>query len=351
MTEAIAYAYTSPTTGATRTTLERRATGPDDVNISIDYCGLCHSDIHTVRGEWGEIPYPMTPGHEIVGTVQEVGENVSDFSVGDRVGVGCIVDSCRECESCQDGFENYCEGTGMVGTYNGVDLRHDGEITQGGYSTSIVVDKRYVLSVPESLDPAAAAPLLCAGITTYSPLRHWGVRKGDAVGVIGLGGLGHMGVKLAKAMGATVTVFTTSESKVDAAKELGADRVVISKDENAMEEAQSSLNLILDTVAASHDLNPYLATLKRDGVLVQLGLPEDEMPPINPGLMIPRRRSYAGSMIGGIPATQDMLDFCAEHNITADVEVIKGDYLDQAYQRMMDSDVKYRFVLDLTEEK
>ncbi|MGX5716548.1 NAD(P)-dependent alcohol dehydrogenase [Arthrobacter sp. MAHUQ-56] len=317
---------------------------PDDVEIAIEFCGLCHSDVHATRGEWGGKVYPLVPGHEIVGTVSRVGAAVTDFAVGERVGVGCMVDSCRECDSCLDGLEQYCEN-GMTGTYGAKDRRHGG-ITQGGYSSSIVVDRRYVLRIPASLDPAAVAPLLCAGVTTFSPLRHFGVEEGDVVGVVGLGGLGHMAVKLAKAMGAKVVVFTTSGSKVAAALELGADEVVLSRDEAAMAAADRTIDLIIDTVAAPHDLNPFFRTLRVDGALFQLGLPSEAMPPVNPGALIRRRIAYAGSLIGGIAETQEMLDFCAEHGVVADIELVGAGQLNEAYDRMVAGDVKYRFVLD-----
>ncbi|WP_026555414.1 NAD(P)-dependent alcohol dehydrogenase [Arthrobacter sp. 35W] len=345
MTQANAYAATSPDAGLEPITIERRDPGAHDVEIAIEFCGLCHSDIHTVREEWGGITFPLVPGHEIVGTVSHVGAEVTQFAVGDAVGVGCMVDSCRECDSCLEGEEQYCS-RGNTGTYGATDPRHDGEMTQGGYSSSIVVDENYVLSIPEGMDRAAAAPLLCAGITTYSPLRYLDVQEGDAVGVIGLGGLGHMAVKLAKALGATVTVFTTSAGKTAAAHELGADAVVLSTDPAAMAAAKDSLNAILDTVAASHDINPYMRTLARDGALIQLGLPSDDMPPVNPGLLIRKRLAYGGSLIGGIAETQEMLDFCAEHNITSDIEIVRADELNEAYDRMVAGDVKYRFVLD-----
>ena len=340
-----AYGATSPESGLVPLTLARRTPQPDDVEIAIEFCGLCHSDVHAVRGEWGGQAYPLVPGHEIVGTVSRVGPGVTGFAPGDRVGVGCIVDSCRECGSCLDGLEQYCEN-GMTGTYGAVDRRNGGSITQGGYSSSIVVDSRYVLRVPDSLDPAAVAPLLSAGVTTYSPLRHFDVEEGDVVGVVGLGGLGHMAVKLAKAMGAKVVVFTTSESKVPAALELGADEVVLSRDEAAMDAANRTIDLIIDTVAAPHDLNPLFRTLRVDGALFQLGLPSEAMPPVNPRALIRRRIAYAGSLIGGIAETQEMLDFCAEHGVVADIEVVGASQLNEAYDRMVAGDVKYRFVLD-----
>ncbi|MFJ6536313.1 NAD(P)-dependent alcohol dehydrogenase [Paenarthrobacter sp. NPDC091711] len=344
-TLAAAYGATSPDSGLVPLTVARRVPTEDDVEIAIEFCGLCHSDVHATRGEWRVPPYPLVPGHEIVGKVTRVGSAVEDFAPGDRVGVGCMVDSCRECESCLDGLEQYCE-RGNIGTYGAADPRHEDEITQGGYSTSVVVDRRFVLRVPETLDAAAAAPLLCAGITTYSPLRYFDVEEGDSVGVVGLGGLGHMAVKIAKAMGAEVTVFTTSESKFEAARELGADHVVLSKDADAMDAANRSIDVIIDTVAAPHDLNPYFRTLRLDGALFQLGLPADDMPPVSPGLLIRRRLAYAGSLIGGIEETQEMLDFCAEHGVVSDIEVVAAGQLNEAYDRMVAGDVKYRFVLD-----
>ncbi|NQD88689.1 NAD(P)-dependent alcohol dehydrogenase [Paenarthrobacter sp. CM16] len=344
-TLAAAYGATSPDSGLVPLTLARREPTADDVGIAIEFCGLCHSDVHATRGEWRVPPYPLVPGHEIVGRVTRVGSNVREFAPGDHVGVGCMVDSCRECESCLEGLEQYCE-RGNIGTYGAPDPRQGDTITQGGYSTSIVVDRRFVLRVPEKLDPAAAAPLLCAGITTYSPLRYFDVEEGDSVGVVGLGGLGHMAVKIAKAMGAEVTVFTTSESKFDAARELGADHVVLSKDADAMEAANRSIDVIIDTVAAPHDLNPYFRTLRLDGALFQLGLPADDMPPVSPGLLIRRRLAYAGSLIGGIEETQEMLDFCAEHGVASDIEIVGAEQLNEAYDRMVAGDVKYRFVLD-----
>ncbi|CAI3800868.1 NAD(P)-dependent alcohol dehydrogenase [Pseudarthrobacter sp. MM222] len=342
---AAAYGATATGSGLVPLTITRRAPKEDDVEIAIEFCGLCHSDVHATRGEWGTQNYPLVPGHEIVGRVSRVGSAVDDFTPGERVGVGCIVDSCRECDSCLDGLEQYCEN-GMVGTYGAKDRRNTDTITQGGYASSIVVDRRYVLRVPESLDPAAAAPLLCAGVTTFSPLRHFEVEEGDVVGVVGLGGLGHMAVKLAKAMGAEVKVFTTSESKFAAARELGADDVILSGDAAAMEAANRSIDVIIDTVAASHDLNPFFRTLRVDGALFQLGLPSEDMPPVNPGALIRRRIAYAGSLIGGIAETQEMLDFCAEHGVVSDVEVVRADQLNEAYDRMVAGDVKYRFVLD-----
>src|SRR6476660_6726376 len=342
---AAARGASSATSGLVELTVARRAPKADDVEIAIEFCGLCHSDVHATRGEWGGDTYPLIPGHEIVGRVSRLGADVGDFTIGERVGVGCMVDSCRECDSCLDGLEQYCEN-GMTGTYGAKDRRNGDAITQGGYSSSIVVDRRYVLCVPDSLDPAAVAPLLCAGVTTFSPLRHFDVEEGDVVGVVGLGGLGHMAVKLAKAMGAKVVVFTTSEAKTAAALELGADRVVLSRDEAAMAGADRSIDLIIDTVAAPHDLNPYFRTLRVDGALFQLGLTSEAMPPVNPGALIRRRIAYAGSLIGGIAETQEMLDFCAEHGVVADIELVAAGELNEAYDRMVAGDVKYRFVLD-----
>lgn len=342
---AAALGATSGASGLVPLTVARRTPKEDDVEIAIEFCGLCHSDVHATRGEWGTQNYPLVPGHEIVGTVSRVGSAVDDFAPGDRVGVGCMVDSCRECESCLDGLEQYCE-IGITGTYGAKDARNGDAITQGGYSSSVVVDRRYVLRVPANLDPAAVAPLLCAGITTFSPLRHFDVEEGDVVGVVGLGGLGHMAVKLAKAMGARVVVFTTSEAKAPAALELGADEVILSRDESAMSAANRRIDLIIDTVAAPHDLNPFFRTLRVDGALFQLGLPSEAMPPVDPRALIRRRIAYAGSLIGGIAETQEMLDFCAEHDVVADIELVRADQLNDAYDRMVASDVKYRFVLD-----
>ncbi len=340
-----AYGATSATSGLVPLTIHRREPKPDDVEIDIEFCGLCHSDVHATRGEWGERPWPLVPGHEIVGRVRRVGEDVQGFAVGDRVGIGCMVDSCRECENCLDGVEQYCE-RGNVGTYGVADPRNGGELTQGGYSQRIVVTEKFVLRIPEALDPAGAAPLLCAGITTYSPLRYFGVEPGERVGVVGLGGLGHMAVKLAKAMGADVTVFTRTESKADAARELGADSVVVTSRPEQLEAARHTLDLVIDTVAAPHDVNDYLRTLRLDGALFQLSLPSGAMAAVDPGLLIRRRLTYAGSLIGGIAETQEMLDFCAEHSVVSDIELVTADGLNEAYDRMVAGDVKYRFVLD-----
>ncbi|MEG0921786.1 MAG: NAD(P)-dependent alcohol dehydrogenase [Comamonas sp.] len=324
--------------------ITRRSPGAHDVQIDIAFCGVCHSDIHQVRSEWAGTHYPCVPGHEIVGRVTAVGAQVSKFKPGNLVGVGCIVDSCQHCADCDEGLENYCDH--MVGTYNGPTADAPGH-TLGGYSQQIVVHERYVLRVrhPET-QLAAVAPLLCAGITTYSPLRHWNVGAGHKVGVVGIGGLGHMGIKLAHAMGAYVVAFTTSESKRADAKALGADEVVVSRNSDEMAEHAKSLDFILNTVAAPHDLDAFFALLKRDGTMTLVGAPATPHP--SPGVfnLIMKRRSLAGSMIGGIPETQEMLDFCAEHNIVADIEMIRADEINQAYERMLKGDVKYRFVID-----
>ncbi|MGB6008568.1 NAD(P)-dependent alcohol dehydrogenase [Castellaniella sp.] len=324
--------------------ITRRAPGPHDVQIDIAYCGVCHSDIHQVRSEWAGTLYPCVPGHEIVGRVSAVGAHVSGFAPGDLVGVGCIVDSCRHCGDCDEGLENYCDH--MIGTYNFPTADAPGH-TLGGYSQRIVVHEHYVLRVRHPKEQlAAVAPLLCAGITTYSPLRHWKVGPGHKVGVVGIGGLGHMGIKLAHAMGAHVVAFTTSESKRDAAKALGADEVVISRSADEMAAHAKSLDFILNTVAAPHDLDAFFALLKRDGTMALVGAPATPHPSPNVFNLITKRRSLAGSMIGGIPETQEMLDFCAEHHIVADIELIRAGQINEAYERMLKGDVKYRFVID-----
>jgi uncharacterized zinc-type alcohol dehydrogenase-like protein len=327
--------------------IERRTPGPRDVQIEIAYCGVCHSDLHTVRSEWAGTRYPCVPGHEIVGHVSAVGSDVREFKVGDTVGVGCLVGSCQHCAACAEGLEQYCEN-GFVGTYNGRTSDPPGH-TLGGYSQRIVVDEKFVLRIrhPEE-QLAAVAPLLCAGITTYSPLRHWKVGPGSKVGIVGIGGLGHMGIKLAHAMGAHVVAFTTSESKRQDAHDLGADEVVISRDEAQMAQHAGSFDFILNTVAASHDLDAYTRLLRRDGTMVLVGVPEHPHPSPNIGTLIFGRRSIAGSLIGGLPETQEMLDFCAERGIVADIEMIPVQDIDRAYDRMQKSDVKYRFVIDNT---
>lgn len=324
--------------------INRRKVTPHDVQIDILYCGVCHSDLHTARNEWPGTIYPCVPGHEIVGRIVSVGDHVTKFKVGDLVGVGCMVDSCRECEYCKDGLEQYCE-PGMIGTYNSPD-KHLNTHTFGGYSENIVVDENYVLRIPENLDLAAAAPLLCAGITTYSPLRHWNVGPGKKIGVVGIGGLGHMGIKIAKAMGAYVVAFTTSTSKFAEAKRLGADEVVLSKDEQRMAAYRGKLHFILDAVSAEHDINAYLNLLRVDGALALVGAPERPLP-VAPFSLIIGRKSFAGSAIGGIAETQEMLDFCGKHNITADIELINIQNINEAYERLLKGDVKYRFVIDM----
>ncbi|UQY43818.1 NAD(P)-dependent alcohol dehydrogenase [Erwinia sp. PK3-005] len=316
-----------------------------DVQIEVLFCGVCHSDLHQARDEWNNTLFPVVPGHEIVGRVTAVGGHTQKYKVGALVGVGCMVDSCRTCPSCQEGLEQYCEN-GMVPTYNGQD-RETQEVTYGGYSTSIVVHEDFVLRVPENLDPAGVAPLLCAGITTYSPLRHWNVGPGKKVGIVGLGGLGHMGVKLAHAMGAHVVLFTTSPSKIEDGKRLGADEVVVSKDPQQMAQHTNSFDFILNTVAAQHDLNPFINLLKRDGNMTLVGAPENDHPSPHVFDLIFKRRSVAGSLIGGIAETQEMLDFCGKHNITSDIELIAMNQINEAYERMLKSDVKYRFVIDI----
>ncbi len=324
--------------------ITRRAPAAHDVQIDIAFCGICHSDLHQVRGEWAGTQFPCVPGHEIVGRVAAVGEHVSGFQPGDLVGVGCIVDSCRHCEDCDEGLENYCDH--MTGTYNFPTPDAPGW-TQGGYAQSIVVHERYVLRVRHAEHQlAAVAPLLCAGITTYSPLRHWHAGPGKKVGVVGIGGLGHMGIKLAHAMGAHVVAFTSSEAKRAAARALGADQVVVSRNAAEMAAHAKSFDLILNTVAAPHELDPFLALLTRDGALTLVGAPASPHPSPNVFNLITKRRTIAGSMIGGIPETQEMLDFCAEHGIVADIELIRADAINAAYERMLKGDVQYRFVID-----
>lgn len=329
--------------------IDRRAPGPEDVQIEILYCGVCHSDLHTARNEWKNTIYPSVPGHEIVGRVVAVGDKVRNFKVGDFAGVGCIVDSCGHCPACAEGEEQYCDN-GFTGTYNGPVF--GGENTYGGYSQTIVVKEAFVLHIKhDSKDLASVAPLLCAGITTYSPLRHWGVGPGKKVGIVGLGGLGHMGVKLAHALGAHVVLFTTSPNKVEDGKRLGADEVCISTDLDQMAAHVNQLDFILNTVAAPHKLDAYLHLLKRDGTMTLVGAPSDPHPSTQVFSLIFKRRSLAGSLIGGIRETQEMLDFCAEHGIVSDIEMIPMDYINTAYERMLKSDVKYRFVIDMASLK
>ena len=324
--------------------ISRREPGPHDVQIAIAYCGVCHSDVHQARAEWAGTLFPCVPGHEIVGRVAAVGSDVTGYKEGDLVGVGCIVDSCKQCEDCEEGLENYCDH--MVGTYNGPTADAPGH-TLGGYSQQIVVHERYVLRIKHPEDQlAAVAPLLCAGITTYSPLRHWQAGPGKKVGVVGIGGLGHMGIKIAHAMGAHVVAFTTSESKREAAKALGADEVVVSRNPEEMQAHTKSFDFILNTVAAPHNLDAFTALLKRDGTMTLVGAPATPHPSPEVFSLIMKRRSIAGSMIGGIPETQEMLDFCAEHGIVADIELIKAEDINGAYERMLRGDVAYRFVID-----
>ncbi|CAE6804823.1 NAD(P)-dependent alcohol dehydrogenase [Paraburkholderia haematera] len=345
MSTTYAYAATDATAPLAPFEIQRRALRAHDVQMDVLFCGVCHSDLHQARNEWKNTVFPVVPGHEIVGRVTAVGPDVTKYKVGDLVGVGCLVDSCRTCASCEEGLEQYCEN-GFVGTYNGAD-RVDGQNTYGGYSTQLVVDEEFTLRVPENLDPAGVAPLLCAGITTYSPLRTWGAGPGKKVGIVGLGGLGHMGVKLARAMGAHVVLFTTSPSKIEDAKRLGAHEVVISKNAEEMGAHVNSFDFILNTVAAQHDLNPFLNLLKRDGTMTLVGAPEHDHPSPQVFNLIFKRRRLAGSLIGGIAETQEMLDFCGEHGITSDIEVIPMQGINEAFERMLKSDVKYRFVVDV----
>ncbi|MBA2268986.1 MAG: NAD(P)-dependent alcohol dehydrogenase [Chthoniobacterales bacterium] len=339
-----AYAAQSAASPLSPFSFERRDPLATDVQIDILFCGVCHSDLHTARGEWGSTKYPCVPGHEIVGRVVKVGRDVKNFREGEMAAVGCMVDSCHTCENCKEGLEQFCSN-GATFTYNGPD-KHTGGHTFGGYAKSIVVDEQFVLRISDKLDPAASAPLLCAGITTYSPLRRWNVGKGQKVGVVGLGGLGHMGVKFAAAFGAHVVLFTTSPGKTEDARRLGADEVVVSKNKDEMNKHANSFDFILDTVSANHDLNAYLSLLKRDGTLTLVGAPPNPVPVAAFSLIAPRRQ-LAGSLIGGIPETQEMLDFCAEHGITSDIEMITIDKVNEGYDRMLKSDVKYRFVIDM----
>ncbi len=340
-----AYAAQSATSALAQTEITRRNPVGDDIQIEILFCGVCHSDLHTARNEWKNTMYPSVPGHEIVGRIVAVGDKVKNFKIGDLAGVGCMVDSCGHCHPCNDGEEQYCE-SGFTGTYNGPAF--GGENTLGGYSQSIVVKESFVLHIThDEKDLASVAPLLCAGITTYSPLHHWGVGPGKKVGIVGLGGLGHMGVKIAHAMGAHVVLFTTSASKIEDGKRLGADEVCISKDPEQMAAYANQLDFILNTVAAPHDLDAYLQLLKLDGTMTLVGAPAESHPSPNVFNLIFKRRQLAGSLIGGIRETQEMLDFCAKHNIVSDIEIMPMDYINEAYERMIKSDVKYRFVIDM----
>lgn len=345
MTTARAYAASSLNAPLAPWSLERRGVGPGDVRIDILFCGICHSDVHAARNEWGGTTYPLVPGHEIVGRVVETGSSVSSFRPGDLVGVGCMVDACLTCSSCKAGEEQLCE-TGFTGTYGGTD-KISGGVTYGGYSDHIVVKENFVLRIPAGLDPAGAAPLLCAGITTYSPLRHWKAGPGKKVGIVGLGGLGHMGIKLAHAMGAEVVLFTTSPSKVADGARLGADAAVLWKDPAQLAPHAGTFDLILDTVAASHDLDVFLQLLRRDGTLVLLGAPDQPHPSPNVFNLLLRRRSLAGSLIGGIAETQEMLDFCAQHGLLSDIETVPVQKVNEAFDRTVKGDVKYRFVIDM----
>ncbi|NYI80158.1 NAD(P)-dependent alcohol dehydrogenase [Nocardioides panzhihuensis] len=339
-------AYAAPSAGEplAPTTIERREVGANDVLIAIEYAGICHSDIHTVNGDWGPQPFPVVPGHEIVGRVTEVGSSVTRHKIGDRVGVGCFVNSCRECDNCRNGDEQHCSTPGGgVGTYAAKD--RDGSFTQGGYSTHVVVDAHFALKVPEGMDAAAATPLLCAGITTYAPLKKWGAGPGKKVAIVGLGGLGHMGVQIAHAMGAEVTVLSQSLKKQEDGLRLGADHYYATSDPATFEQLASSFDLIVNTVSAKIDLDAYLGLLAVDGTMVNVGAPAEPLS-VNVFSLITNRRNFAGSMIGGIALTQEMLDFCAEHGIGSEIEVISADQINEAYARVLASDVRYRFVID-----
>ena len=340
-----AYAATSETAPLAPFSFQYRDPDPDEIEIQILYCGICHTDVHQARNEWHGTTYPCVPGHEIVGRVTKAGARVKKFKEGDLAAVGCMVDSCRTCDSCKAGEEQLCEN-GPTFTYNSPDKKHGGGMTYGGYAEAMVLDETFALRVPKSLDLAASAPLLCAGITTYSPLRRWKVGKGQKVGVVGLGGLGHMGVKLANAFGANVVLFTTSPGKTQDAIRLGAKEVVVSKNEAEMKKHLNSFDFILDTVAVPHDVNAYLELLKRDATLTLVGAPAQPLP-VNAFNLIIKRRQFAGSLIGGIAETQEMLDFCAAHNIVSDVEIIPIQKINEAYERLVKSDVKYRFVIDM----
>ena len=345
MTTVKAYAAQSDETGLAPWTLERRELRPDDVSIEILYCGVCHTDVHYAANDWGTTKYPVVPGHEIVGRVTAVGPEVRRYTVGDIVGVGCMVDSCRACSACQRGLEQYCS-VSPVFTYNGSD-RHDGARTYGGYSKAIVVSEAFVLRIPDRLDPRTAAPILCAGITTYAPLRKFGVGPRHTLAVVGMGGLGHMGIKLAKAMGAKVTLLTRSDAKVEEARRSGADDVIVTSQSGALAEAAERFDFILDTVPVEHDLNPYLKCLGPDGVYILVGQMTPIEPPLEAATLVRRGRMIAGSLIGGLPQTQEVLDFCAEHDVGCDVEMLDIKDLNQAYERMKRGDVRYRFVIDM----
>lgn len=339
-----AYGNQSATAPLGALTIERRALNADDVSIEILYCGVCHSDIHTARSEWGPAKYPVVPGHEIIGKVIATGNAVTRFTTGDIVGVGCMVDSCQHCDACAEDLEQYCEN-GFTGTYGSMD-KHLGGHTFGGYSEAIVVQEKFVLNIPGNLDIAKAAPLLCAGITTWSPLKHWQVKAGDKVGIIGLGGLGHMGIKFAHAMGAQVVMITTSAAKGNDARLLGADEVLISTDQSQMEQHKNSFDFLLNTIPVGHDVDPYLNLLKRDKTMVMVGAIEP-LTNINSGILVRKRRNIAGSLIGGIRETQEMLDFCGEHNVLPEVEMVDIRNINEAWDRVVNADIKYRFVIDM----
>ena len=340
-----AYGATASTQDLKPLDIQRRAVGIDDIKIDITYCGVCHSDIHTAKNDWKGTKYPIVPGHEIIGRVTAIGANISTHKVGDLVGVGCMVDSCQTCSSCEQDLAQFCE-KGATFTYNSPDPHIEGAQTYGGYATSVVVDEKFVLRIPENLDEAATAPLLCAGVTTWSPLTHWKVKKGDKVGVIGLGGLGHMGVKFANALGAHVVMITTSPEKGKDAKRLGAHEVMVSKDTSDMKKHQGSFDFILNTIPVGHEMDPYLGLLKIDATMVLVGAVEP-LKPFHGGSIIMGRKRIAGSLIGGIRETQEMLDFCGEHNITSDIELIDMQDINTAFDRITNNDVKYRFVIDM----
>ena len=348
-TQVKAFGTEAPEAALQQMNIERRNVTPKDVEIEILFCGVCHSDLHTARNDWGGTIYPAVPGHEIVGKVRSVGAEVSKFKVGDLVGVGCIVDSCKTCDSCKQDLEQYCLN-GFTGTYNGKD-KHLGKQTFGGYSEKVTVNEEFVLHIPKNLDLAAAAPLLCAGVTTWSPLKHWNVKEGSKVAVVGLGGLGHMAIKLAKGLGASVTLFSRTPNKIADAKELGADEVVISTDDSQMKAVAGKFDLIIDTVPYVHDINPYVTTLNISGTLVLVGYLGPLEPFLNSVPMILGRKSVAGSVIGGIAETQEMLDFCGKHNIVSEIEMINMQDINASYERMLKSDVKYRFVIDMASLK
>jgi uncharacterized zinc-type alcohol dehydrogenase-like protein len=349
MATARAFAANSATTSLAAASIPRRDAGPNDVEFEILFCGVCHSDLHAARNEWAVWPtvYPCVPGHEIVGRVTKVGNKVTKFKVGDLAATGCMVSSCGTCPSCREGLEQYCDTGGTIFTYNSPDPHKTAPTTYGGYSERIVVNEKFVLHVSKKLDLAASAPLLCAGITLYSPLKHWGAGPGRKVGIVGLGGLGHMGVKFSHAFGAETALFTTSPSKIEDGKKLGADVVIVSKNEAEMNKHNRSFDLIVSTVAASHNLDPFISLLKRDGTLVLVGAPEHPHPSPTVFNLLLGRRALAGSAIGGIPETQEMLDYCAEKNIVSDIELIPIQKINEAYERMIKGDVKYRFVIDM----